>query len=454
MCAKCTAVYFIYFCAQQHCQPKTPDWNWPNSEQIANKMFLVLWAEKEWLDSVFCMRHISDIVRMGLLWHLWNSFLRQKMYVVNLKGWVASNQGKDFWPKCSVKLRASRQLTSHIQLHSVWRGFSKMLNKLVKTSLIWWLMFDSLESLRKCSWSICGTAAEEFAKQPLQMCLDFLPARHPEVWNPFPWGWFPNNNGVFTLASIFLAKARNCNFFSRKCEYICKLSHKCHWLCVCEFSVEKYQIKQVLIFLLAPLCPFHTGVDFSHSEIFFSHISHKCEYTACSLFKCYQFCVCNLSVEKLEFQLVLNFSLREKYPQVWIGHHWGVLASRRREKKMLINVIWMQIHFCYWLMTLKNTYKCTFFVPRTCQAKTPCCCATSLRKDNKLPYSFNEEKHLHQGALKIESWIDKQHRGMFSDWQMRLTFVFGFCSEARTHKGTFKIFGSYRRGLRFSTWPA
>ena len=164
--------------------------------------------------------------------------------------------------------------------------------------------------------------------------------------------------------------------------------------------------------------------------------------------------VCDLSAEKLQFQLVLNFSLREKYPQVWIGHHWGVLASRRREKKMLINVIWMQIHFCYWLMTLKNTYKCTFFVPRTCQAKTPCCCATSLRKDNKLPYSFNEEKHLHQGALKIESWIDKQHRGMFSDWQMRLTFVFGFCSEARTHKGTFKIFGSFRRGLRFSTWPA
>ena len=45
----------------------------------------------------------------------------------------------------------------------------------------------------------------------------------------------------------------------------------------------------------------------------------KCEYTWCPLFKCHLFSVCHLTVEKLEFQLVLNFLLREKSPQVWIG---------------------------------------------------------------------------------------------------------------------------------------
>ena len=41
------------------------------------------------------------------------------------------------------------------------------------------------------------------------------------------------------------------------------------------------------------------------------------------LFKLYLLSVCNLAAEKLEFQLVLNFSLPEKSTQVWIGLHSG-----------------------------------------------------------------------------------------------------------------------------------
>ncbi len=32
----------------------------------------------------------------------------------------------------------------------------------------------------------------------------------------------------------------------------------------------------------------------------------------------------------------------------------------------------MQIRLCDWLLTLKSTCKCTFFAPRTREAKTPC----------------------------------------------------------------------------------
>ena len=43
---------------------------------------------------------------------------------------------------------------------------------------------------------------------------------------------------------------KNCNF-SHKCEHTSKLSHKCHWLCMCHFSAEKLVINKVLVFLAA-----------------------------------------------------------------------------------------------------------------------------------------------------------------------------------------------------------
>ncbi len=41
----------------------------------------------------------------------------------------------------------------------------------------------------------------------------------------------------------------------------------------------------------------------------------------------------------------------------------------------------MQIFFCDWLMTLKSTYKCTFFAPRTSEAKTFYFLASSCRSE-------------------------------------------------------------------------
>ena len=56
-------------------------------------------------------------------------------------------------------------------------------------------------------------------------------------------------NGLFTLVWFFSQEQETANF-SGKCEHICKLSHKYHWLCVWDFSAEKLEINKVHIFSL------------------------------------------------------------------------------------------------------------------------------------------------------------------------------------------------------------
>ena len=64
--------------------------------------------------------------------------------------------------------------------------------------------------------------------------------------------------------------------------------------------------------------PIHTCLDFSRSQKNFTSVK-TLDVSWWILFRFYLFSVCDLAVEKLEFQLVLNFSLLEKSTQVWIG---------------------------------------------------------------------------------------------------------------------------------------
>ena len=57
--------------------------------------------------------------------------------------------------------------------------------------------------------------------------------------------------GCIHTCGYLSRRSKKLHYLFSKCEYTCKPSHKYHWLCVCEFSAEKHQINQVLIFSLA-----------------------------------------------------------------------------------------------------------------------------------------------------------------------------------------------------------
>ncbi len=105
-------------------------------------------------------------------------------------------------------------------------------------------------------------------------------------------------------------------FFGRK------LAHTKSMAFVWEFAREKKNA--VSCSCEKVWSPINTCVDFSRREKVFSQISGKCEYTYCNaswwiLFKFCLLSVCDLTAEKLEFQLVWNFSLWEKSRLVWTG---------------------------------------------------------------------------------------------------------------------------------------
>ena len=65
--------------------------------------------------------------------------------------------------------------------------------------------------------------------------------------------------------------------------------------------------------------PFTLAWFFPRSQNFFLASVNTFDVSWWIFFKSYLFSVCDLAAEKVEFQLVLNFSPREKSTQVWIG---------------------------------------------------------------------------------------------------------------------------------------